>query len=551
MLSLLGVAVAGEGRLVAPSVLLVVLLELVADRFPRARVPALVASTVVVATVVALVSAPMVLPLLLVPAYRAGEHHGSRVALLVAVVASVPAVWTGALRHDAFVEVQWSGLSLLLGQLGAWNRRVVLQARRPGTAAAREAGRLLGRVQDLARQLPTGLDVPAVASLVVEEASVVGIDRAALLVRADDDSVTPVALHGVDRVPWRDPVTSPGTPYEAWHSRKLTHDVRQPDSTGRRQGSSMLAVPLADRDDELLGLLVLERQHPGGFSPSEQEEVQVACERYVPHLHAAMAFSALRHVAEVGERERLAREMHDGIAQDLSALGFVIDSASRRAAGHPEAAQALAMVRGELSRTISDIRLSIADLRSTALPERGLGAAVTSHVHALASTSDVAVTVSIQESPFRLAAHVESVLLRLVQDFLADARARDDVTTLGVVLELGAPKASVLLDRDGGGGWEPDQVLVDALGELGGDVTTTGYPHSVRARLRVGTRVLAARPTTPVVPAAPAAPAAKAPRLLPVRQPAWLAARLPARSTSRSTSHSTAARASDEVVAPS
>ncbi len=537
LLSLLGVAVAGDERLVAPSVVAVVVLELLADRVPRLRVAALVASTVVVAGVVALVPAAMVLPLLLVPSYRAGEHHGARAAALVAVAAGTPAVWVGVVGGDAFVEVQWAVLGVLLGQLGAWNGRVIRQARRSGSTAAREAGRLLGRVQDLARQLPTGLDVPAVASLVVEEASVVGFDRAALLVRADDDSVTPVALHGVDRVPWRDPVTAPGTPYEAWHRQRLTHDVRLPDAAGRRRGSSMLAVPLADRDDELLGLLVLERESSTGFTTAEQETVQAACDRYVAHLHAAMAFTALRHVAEIGERERLAREMHDGIAQDLSALGIVVDAASRRARSHPEATQALAMVRSELTRTISDIRLSIADLRSTALPERGLGAAVTSHVHALAASSDVAVTLSIQESAFRFPAHVESVLLRLVQDFLGDARSRPGTTAVGVDLELGPPRASVRLDRDGAGGWEPDRVLVDALRELGGDVVTDRSPSGVRARLEVGAPTAITREAAPYHPRSRAAE---------VAQPSWLASRLSGRLVGR-----VAGRAGDRVVARS
>lgn len=487
LLSLGGVVVVDDDRLLVAAVVAVLVLELLAERFPRLAVPVLVLQTVAVTTVVIDAPSPMALPLLLVPAYRAGEQHGTAAALVVGLVTGAPAVGAELGRgEEAGVEAQWAVLALVLGLLGAWNRRVEGEARRAGVPAAREAGRLLGRVQDLARQLPTGLDVPAVASLLLEEAGAVGADRGAVLVRSDD-SVTPVALLGVDRVPWRDPLTAPGTPYDAWHSRKVVRDVRLPDSAeGRRQGSSMLAVPLADRDDELLGLLVLERETAWGFGAQEQQQVELVCERYVAHLHAAMAFSALRHVAEVGERERLAREMHDGVAQDLSALGLVVDTASRRVAGNPEAEQALSRVRSELSRTISDIRLSIADLRSNALPERGLGAAVTSHVHALAAHGELQVTVSIQESPFRLPAHVESVLLRVVQQFLAEVRARHDVGAVEVSLELSAPHAVVRLERDGGGTFEPDGVLVDALRDLGGVVRVGDHADGVRVRMDVG-----------------------------------------------------------------
>jgi signal transduction histidine kinase len=516
LLSLLGLLFAGEERLLVPAVVTVLLLELLAERVPRLAVPALVVQTVAVTAVVVDAHSAMVLPLLLVPAYRAGEQHGTRAALVVGATTGAAAVAGRVGYPDLAVHVQWSVLALVLGLLGAWNRRVEGEARRAGVPAAREAGRLLGRVQDLARQLPTGLDVPAVASLLLEEAAAVGADRGAVLVRSDD-VVTPVALLGVDRVPWRDPLTSPGTPHDAWHGRKVVRDVRLPDSAeGRRQGSSMLAVPLADRDDELLGLLVLERETAWGFGAKEQEQVERVCERYVAHLHAAIAFSALRHVAEVGERERLAREMHDGVAQDLSALGFVVDSASRRAAGHPEAQLALTQVRTALSRTISDIRLSIADLRSNALPERGLGAAVTSHVHALAAHGEVQVTVSISESPFRLPAHVESVLLRLVQQFLADVRARADVSTVEVALELSAPHAIVRLERDGAGTFTPDDVLVDAMRDLGGVVRVADHDAGVRVRMDVGVPPVRRPAAAPAAGAGAGATAVVRPR------PSWV-----------------------------
>ena len=191
-----------------------------------------------------------------------------------------------------------------------------------------------------------------------------------------DDRVTPVALPGVERVPWRDPVRSPGTPHDAWTQRKLVHHVRPADATGRRLGSATLAVPIADRDDELIGLLVMERTTSRAFTAADIAAVVESTDRLAPHLHAALAFDELRHVAEVSERDRLAREMHDGVAQDLAALGFSLDAATKRvAAVDPVTATALVAVRAEVNRTIRGIRLSISDLRSSVRPERGLGAA--------------------------------------------------------------------------------------------------------------------------------------------------------------------------------
>lgn len=494
VLSLVGAALADAWPLVLPGVVAVVVLELLADRYARLRVPTLVAtSVVVVAVCVAVLSwTPMALPLLLVPSYRAGEQHGGRVALVVSLaVGAGPAA--AAVVSATWVEptLQWWALSVLLGQLGAWGARVEDDRRRSTDRAAREAGELLGRLRDLALRLPSGFDVQAVSAALLERATRPGegprAERGAVLVRVDDESVTPVALSGVDRVPWRDPVTAPGTAHDAWVRREPVHRVRPPDREGRRQGSAMLAVPLADRDDEVVGLLVLERLTPLAMSQDEIDHVVDTCRRTVPQLHAALAFTALRHTAEVAERERLAREMHDGVAQDLSALGFAVDVALKRVRDRDEeAARVLREVRAELNRTVGDIRMSIADLRSSPRPERGLGAALTSHVQALGSGGDLEVTFTLRESSFRLASHVEVVLLRLVLDLLQHTRSAPGVRALEVELESQPPHACVRLVRTGGGPWRPPDGLVAALAEVGGTVALEQEDDRLGVLIEVG-----------------------------------------------------------------
>ena len=73
------------------------------------------------------------------------------------------------------------------------------------------------------------------------------------------------------------------------------------------------------------------------------------------------------------ERRRLAREIHDGIAQEIASLGYVVDElvAEERDGEQRERIFAL---RGELTRIVSELRLSIFDLR----------AATSSHIRASA-----------------------------------------------------------------------------------------------------------------------------------------------------------------------
>lgn len=485
---------------VLPFALLVVALEVLADLSGPGHAAAALATEVGVVVVGAAVTAPTtraLLPLLLVPAFRAGEVHGRRaavrvaLALLLAPVAGVALAWRADDGGSAQLVTlsQWWLLAVGLATLSAWNRQVEVDRAQPHGAMAREAGRLLGRLQDLARGLPAGLDAPAVAQILLDDVlERAPAERCAVLVRvgAGLDQLSPVAVRGVERVPWRDPIGSEGTAHQAWTTRRVVCDVRKHDEGGRRHGSALLALPVADRDDELLGLVLVERLDERGFDADEIAHASATVDRLAPHLHAALAFTELRHLNEVAERERLAREMHDGVAQDLSALGFSLDVLARRAGQIDESlAGAARGVRAELNRTIRDIRLSIADLRSSAHPDRGLGAAVSSHVEALAAATGVQVTLSLRESTFRLPSHVEAALLRLIQDFLTDVRGQGDVRQVSVALESDAPTARVGLSREGGGTWTPDAALVAALESRGGSLDVMASLDGVRALLLV------------------------------------------------------------------
>jgi len=64
------------------------------------------------------------------------------------------------------------------------------------------------------------------------------------------------------------------------------------------------------------------------------------------------------------ERERIGRELHDGIIQSIYAAGLMLEGAQHNIPREPEAAQAqLARAIGSLNQTIQDIRRYIFDLR--------------------------------------------------------------------------------------------------------------------------------------------------------------------------------------------
>jgi signal transduction histidine kinase len=401
------------------------------------------------------------LPLLLLAVFRAGDRGRPRDVLGVTGI-SAATLLAGWLPLHQYAEtgrtlvsdaVVWLGLAAGFGMLQCLSlRRAAEQDMSGSERAAQEAAYLVYRLGRLAHRLPSGLHAPDVADELLDTvfASMV-VDRAAVLVRRGDDVASPLVVRGSDRVPWRDPVRSPGAASVAWRTRATVTDVRPHDSDGRRRGSAMLCVPLLDADRDLIGLLVLERLTPVPFTAAEMACTERTVSRLAPHLQAALMFGDLQMVATTAEREQLAREMHDGIAQDLVALAFSLEALSRQLRkSNPDAEQAVMPVRAELARMVSDIRFSIADLRSSVRPEGGLGAALSSQVQSIASSTRLTMHLSLRESTFRLPAQTETALLRAAQSLLHDIRSDRTVSEIWLSLDVEPPRGELVIRHDGG-----------------------------------------------------------------------------------------------------
>src|SRR6185436_8619854 len=138
-------------------------------------------------------------------------------------------------------------------------------------------------------------------------------------------------------------------------------------------------------------------------------------------LETALVFDEIRMLATVDERRRLAREIHDGIAQEVASLGYVVDDLAE-SSSDPQIAQGLRNLREELSRVVADLRLSIFDLRSDVSPTNGLGAALSEYVRTVGARSDLTVHLTLDEAPTRLTPVVETELMRIAQEAVTNAR---------------------------------------------------------------------------------------------------------------------------------
>ena len=446
----------GQGLAVLPWALLILLVDIAVGRLlaredmraPRNAAFALVMAGAVAAGVSLWINSgpvPGAFMLLLVPAYRAGEVWGRRATLsavvLSAGVASLSGLWTHRM-DSAFASylIQWGGMALMVGVLGAWSTFLREQNAAPRSfspGAAREAALLLRRLGTLAESIDGGFDAPASAELLLDALDArVRSARRGVLVGFGSDPAVPFALRGAERAPWDEPTVDQSLLGQAWRSGESAMGLRTDQSGNER---AVMAIVLRDNAGERIGVVVLDRSATSPFSGGDFKAAVEVGEIHSANLDVALIFAALRERAGYEERERLAREMHDGIAQELVALGYRIDVLRRQAKQDaPALSSSLNTLREDLSGVLVDLRLRISDLRIAVRPDQGLGAIVGARIQRFGSSTGLGVVLRLNESGFRLPAHVESLIYRLVLDGLADARHAPGATTVDLTLDVEA-----------------------------------------------------------------------------------------------------------------
>ena len=306
----------GSAMLVVPGAAALLLLDLLPRPRSQGRAWLLLGLAVSTGTVVvALDRTTAALPFLIITAFQAGERCGTRCVVAERAVAGAALLaWmTSGLAHTAMpgnrlLEVwQWWLLGAALGLLTAFSQHVQPTVVDVQHAAAREAARLSGRLQRVARELPLGLDASAVAQNLMDEVfGLVDADISAVLLKVDSQTASPLALRGATRLPWRDPARSRGALHDAWVAERVTVDVRPPDPDGRRAGSAMLCLPVRLDGRPMTALLVVERRRPEPFSDAEVRAADQATHWVAPQLTAALHFGELERLGH-GVRARAAR----------------------------------------------------------------------------------------------------------------------------------------------------------------------------------------------------------------------------------------------------
>ena len=405
--------------------------------------------------------AEVVLPYLVVPLLTVALGRRATEGAALLGVAAVALVAGGIVFGDVRQITQLGylvagGQWLVLGAIVTFagdTVRQLMQPTEPTPQPYAEATRLLTQLRSVARSLPGAtLDPGGISEHLLEELRLVKpADRAAVLSTSGGGRLVVLAQTGVERVDWETSLDADSAIADAWATQQPQTASRSQARSSRSGGTSSLVVPLV-AGVRTIGLVILESDVANAYPPPVVAEVIWVTEPAALRLEAALLFDDVRSLATNEERQRLAREIHDGVAQELVMVGYGIDNAQASLPeGAEETAEELRALRAEVTRVITELRLSLFELRSEVDRNGGLAAAIAEYARTLGTSAGLRVHFTFDESTARLPAATEAELLRIAQEAITNARKHAGASNLWVTCTVDPPYAEIEVSDDGKG----------------------------------------------------------------------------------------------------
>jgi signal transduction histidine kinase len=235
-----------------------------------------------------------------------------------------------------------------------------------------------------------------------------------------------------------------------------------------QQASSAIALPLLS-EQELLGVIVLGHEAAQHFDEASLPFLNLVAGQVSLAVRNARAYLQSEELAIAEERARIAREIHDGIAQSLAFSALKLDLVSRLI--HTDSSKAeheLKETKATLREMIKELRRSIFALRPIDLERHGFIETIRRYCNDYGQQNDVTIEVEIQEVP-QLTAMSEAVLFRIFQESMNNVAKHAGANQVQIHLGTTSQGQGFISIEDNGKGFDLAEVSdrVTSAGGLG------------------------------------------------------------------------------------
>jgi signal transduction histidine kinase len=159
------------------------------------------------------------------------------------------------------------------------------------------------------------------------------------------------------------------------------------------------------------------------------------------------------------ERARIARDLHDGLAQNLYFVGLKLDYLCKKIKGAcdlEDVSSELCALKKTVQANIDDVRRTIFSLRPVELDKLGFGPAVRKYAHEFGEQTRLEVTLEIEGNEKALPTALEPIFFRLVQEGLNNIAKHAKANHAWIELAIAPNQAGQLIIRDDGIGFNSE-----------------------------------------------------------------------------------------------
>jgi signal transduction histidine kinase len=258
----------------------------------------------------------------------------------------------------------------------------------------------------------------------------------------------------------------------------------------RAQGhQGVLCVPLI-LGEEPLGFLGLSFTAKAMLSPQEIELAQALAHQVTLAIQLTRLAEESRQAAILEERNRMAQEIHDTLAQAFAGIGIQLQAATRFRTTNPDKAQIHCDRAHALAQTgLTEARRSVWALSQEGLEYSDLSASVTRIAEQLTAGTSLQPNIEVQGTPYSVEPEVGLNLLRIAQEALSNALRHAQAQTIQIQITY-EPSYVRLGVRDDGRGFDP-QLPVQGFGlaSMQQRVDHIGAQLLVSSQLGAGTEI--------------------------------------------------------------
>ena len=252
----------------------------------------------------------------------------------------------------------------------------------------------------------------------------------------------------------------------------------QPDDPVLGGSRAAIALPMLT-ESELVGVIVLGHSQENAFDTRELPLLNLLASQVTLAVRNARAYLYSEEIAIFDERSRIAREIHDGIAQSLAFTAMKLDLAGRLLEKDPKRVLSeLETAKTTLREQIKEVRRSIFALRPLDLERLGFLETVRQYTKDFGEQNNLKTMLELH-GEIRLSPTNEAVMFRILQEALNNIAKHSRAKNTVVTLQSNSSGAQLTV-QDDGIGFDPSA--------LTGRVTTAGGLGLAQMRERVELR---------------------------------------------------------------